>query len=199
MALGKQAKVLTDKQSRIVLRHLKESRYPVRDKVMFLLSIKAGLRAKEIAMITWGMVTDANGKVSDHIALPNTASKGKGGGRTIPLNSELKAALEDHKALVGGKAIPEAHIIHSERERIKGMAVGSVTVWFHRLYAGMGFNGCSSHSGRRTFITKAAHKITEAGGSLRDIQQLVGHSDLSTTQRYIEGSSQAKIKVVDLI
>ncbi|OUR77767.1 hypothetical protein A9Q83_09620 [Alphaproteobacteria bacterium 46_93_T64] len=199
MALGKQAKVLTDKQCRIVLRHLEESRYPVRDKVMFLLSIKAGLRAKEIASITWAMVTDANGNVSDHIALPNTASKGKGGGRTIPLNSDLKSALIDHQSRLGDKAVPQAHIIHSEREKIKGMAVGSITVWFHRLYAGMGFDGCSSHSGRRTFITKAAHKITEAGGSLRDIQQLAGHSDLSTTQRYIEGSSQAKVKVVDLI
>lgn len=199
MALGKQAKVLTDKQSRVVLKHLEESRYPIRDKVMFLLSIKAGLRAKEIAMITWAMVTDADGNVSDRIALPNTASKGKGGGRTIPLNAELKSALVNHKAVLDDKAVPEAHIIHSEREKVKGMAVGSVTVWFHRLYAGMGFDGCSSHSGRRTFITKAAHRITEAGGSLRDIQQLAGHSDLSMTQRYIEGNSQAKITVVDLI
>lgn len=199
MALGKQAKILTDKQSRVVLKYLEEARYPVRDKVMFLLSIKAGLRAKEISSITWGMVTDADGDVSDRIALPNTASKGKGGGRTIPLNSELKSTLIDHKVRLGDKAVPEAHIIHSEREKVKGMAAGSVTVWFHRLYAGMGFDGCSSHSGRRTFITKAAHKITEAGGSLRDIQQLAGHSDLSTTQRYIEGNSQAKVKVVDLI
>lgn len=197
MAQGKQAKVLTDKQARVVLKYLEESRYPLRDRAMFLLSIKAGLRAKEIAMITWAMVTDADGNVIDQIALPNSASKGKGGGRSIPLNSELRSALVNLKTHLGDKATPQAHIIHSERG--KGMSAASVTVWFHRLYASMGFDGCSSHSGRRTFITKAAHKITEAGGSLRDVQQLAGHADLSTTQRYIEGSSMAKTRVVDLI
>ena len=60
-------------------------------------------------------------------------------------------------------------------------------------------SGCSSHSGRRTFVTRAAHKIVEAGGSLRDVQQLAGHASLQTTQRYIEGNSEAKRRVVTLI
>jgi len=46
MALGKQAKILTDKQVRAVLAELDTRRYPLRNRVMFLLSIKAGLRAK---------------------------------------------------------------------------------------------------------------------------------------------------------
>ncbi len=79
------------------------------------------------------------------------------------------------------------------------MSAGSVTVWFHRLYNDLGLIGCSSHSGRRTFITRAARRIVEAGGSLRDIQQLAGHANLGTTQRYIEGSSDAKRKLVNLI
>ena len=66
-------------------------------------------------------------------------------------------------------------------------------------YTGLGMEGCSSHSGRRTFVTKAAHKIVEAGGSLRDVQQLAGHTSLATTQRYIEGSNDAKRKVVQMI
>ena len=56
--------------------------------------------------------------------------------------------------------------------------------------------GCSSHSGRRTFITRAARKIGEVGGSLRDIQQLAGHASLGTTARYIEGDHDAQRKVV---
>jgi integrase len=59
--------------------------------------------------------------------------------------------------------------------------------------------GCSSHSGRRTFITNAAKKISTIGGSLRDIQALAGHSSLAVTQRYIDGDSEARRKIVDLL
>ena len=75
----------------------------------------------------------------------------------------------------------------------------SVAVWFHRLYSDLGLEGCSSHSGRRTFVTRAAKKCIEAGGSLRDVQQLAGHSHLATTQRYIEGDSEAKRRLVSMI
>ncbi len=66
---------------------------------------------------------------------------------------------------------------------------------FSRWYAELGFVGCSSHSGRRTFITNAARKISVVGGSLRDVQALAVHSNLSTTQRYIE----AQRRIVDMI
>ena len=59
--------------------------------------------------------------------------------------------------------------------------------------------GCSSHSGRRTFITNAARKISTVGGSLRDVQMLAGHSSLAVTQRYIEGDSEARRKIVDIV
>jgi integrase len=83
MALGKQAKILSDKQVRAVPAELDTRRYPLRDRVMFLLSIKAGLRAKEVASVTWGMLTDAEGEIADVIALENKASKGRAGGRQI--------------------------------------------------------------------------------------------------------------------
>src|SRR5258708_40245209 len=93
MALGKQAKILTDKQVRGVLAELDARRYPLRDRVVFLLSIKAGLRAVEISRCTWAMVTNSEGQIGDVIALQNRASKGKGGGRVIPVHPDLKAAL----------------------------------------------------------------------------------------------------------
>jgi integrase len=86
--------------------------------------------------------------------------------------------------------------IHSERDA--GMSPGAVQVWFHRLYDGLGVHGASSHSGRRTFVTRCAKRIVEAGGSLRDVQELAGHASLATTQRYIQGDTDAKRKVVDL-
>ena len=67
--------------------------------------------------------------------------------------------------------------------------------WFEDV----GLNGCSSHSGLRTFITNAAKKISSVGGSLRDVQMLAGHSSLAVTQRYIEGDGEARAKLVNLI
>ena len=197
MAQGKQAKVLTTRQEAVVLRQLESKRYPLRDRAMFLLSVKAGLRAKEVAQLTWAMVTNADGGVSDAIALEDRASKGRGGGRTIPLHPRLWEALAALQAERGEAAGRDRPVIHSERG--SGLSAASVAVWFHRLYSDIGLAGCSSHSGRRTFITRAARKIVEAGGSLRDVQQLAGHAQLGTTQGYIEGSSEAKRRVVEMI
>jgi integrase/recombinase XerD len=196
MALGKQAKIISDKQVRAVLAELDTRRYPLRDRVMFMLSLKAGMRAKEIAYVTWGMVTDAGGEIADVIALQNRAAKGKSG-RVIPMHPDLKVALVELQRERGDKVRPDLPVIHSERDR--GLSPGAVAVWFHRLYSALGMIGCSSHSGRRTFITRAARKIGEVGGSLRDIQQLAGHSSLGTTARYIEGDADAQRKVVVLI
>jgi integrase len=58
MPLGKQAKVLSKAQVDRVLRHVEATRHPVRNRAIILLSVKAGLRAKEIASLTWDMVSD---------------------------------------------------------------------------------------------------------------------------------------------
>ena len=49
-----------------------------------LLSVKAGLRAKEIASLTWEMITTSDGEIGNSIQLTNVASKGKSGGRSYP-------------------------------------------------------------------------------------------------------------------
>ena len=75
----------------------------------------------------------------------------------------------------------------------------SIVVWFNRAFHEIGLNGCSSHSGRRTFITRAARLAHKAGGSLRDVQLLAGHRSIQTTQRYIDGDTDAQRKLVSLI
>jgi integrase/recombinase XerD len=77
---GKQAKIVSLTQERAILGYLITTRYPARDRVMFLLSMKAGLHAKEMASLTWAMVTDAQGQVAEVLHVPNRASKGKTGG-----------------------------------------------------------------------------------------------------------------------
>jgi integrase len=79
------------------------------------------------------------------------------------------------------------------------LTANAVTVWFHRFYAGLGWERFSSHSGRRTFATNVARNIIQAGGSLKDLQTLLGHADLSTTAKYIEASEDAQKRVVDMI
>lgn len=97
----------------------------------------------------------------------------------------------------GDDAHPARPVIFSERG--VGLSADATRLWFHRLYTALGLTGCSSHSGRRTFITRAARKVAEVGGSLRDVQELAGHTSLAMTQRYIAGDTDAKRKLVALL
>lgn len=79
------------------------------------------------------------------------------------------------------------------------MRANSIVNWFTSLYRGLGLEGCSSHSGRRTFITMAARNAHKAGASLRDVQLLAGHRSIETTQRYIDGDTDAQRRLVGLL
>jgi integrase len=193
MSLGKQARVLSKAQIEAVLGYLSKTRHARRNRAIFLLSAKAGLRAKEIAHLTWKMIAEAQGDQGPVIRLEDRASKGKSG-RIIPINAELYGALAELRSL---SWVSAEFVISTERSpRTSAQAVVNMLCqWYRRL----GLNGCSSHSGRRTFITNAARKISTVGGSLRDVQILAGHSNLRTTQRYIEAHEEAQKRVVELV
>ena len=142
------------------------------------------------------MITDAEGYLSDAIQLTDIASKGKGG-RVIPLNKDLRTALERWKLLAEANVRPSLFVVTTERsQRTSSYAlVNKFAGWYRAL----GFSGASSHSGRRTAITLWARRISTVGGSLRDVPLLAGHSALMTTQRYIEGSDEAARRVVELV
>jgi integrase len=195
MALSKQAKTLSKQQQEAVLAFLSATRHPKRNKVIFLLSVRAGLRAKEIAHLTWDMLQDASGSISECISLRDTASKGRSGG-TIWLNKELKTALINYRnSLTNIKA--DDRVIRSERG--KQVSAQTIVNVFWSWYRKLGFIGASSHSGRRTFITNAARKISTVGGSIKDVQMLARHSSLSMTQKYIEADVEAQKKIVQII
>ena len=92
---GKQAKVLSEQQQRAVLAYLDTTRHPERNRVMFLSSVKAGLRAKEIASLQWRHVTDAQGNLANEITIEDAGSKGKNGGRGVPMARVLKHAIAE--------------------------------------------------------------------------------------------------------
>lgn len=199
MALGRQAKTLTKTQVDAIASYLGTRRYGLRDQTIFLLSVRAGLRAKEIASLKWSMVLGADGNIGDSIHLTDDASKGRSG-RIIPLNKQLRVHLVQmldvakncrHFGPETAYVITTSRADHTSPQAIINM--------FGQWYDDLGLLGCSSHSGRRTFITNAARKISTVGGSLRDVQMLAGHSSLAVTQRYIEGDSEARRKIVDMV
>lgn len=189
---GKKAKILSEDGLRRLLEFADGTRDSVRNRLMVLLSAKAGLRAGEIANLTWEMVLQADGNLSSIIELWDKAAK-KGSGRTIPINSQLADAFEKWSMMVR----PVGPVIKSERGG--PMTPLSVVVWFNRAFKKIGLQGCSSHSGRRTFITRAARLVHRAGGSLRDVQLLAGHRSIQTTQGYIEGDSESQRRLVSLL
>jgi integrase len=198
--LTRQAKTLTDTQFRALLRYVEaESHFPERNRVVVLLSFKAGLRAKEIACLTWGMLTDTEGSLTSAIALANGATKGRSG-RVIPLHPDLKDALvtlHQHE-LEKGRVAPDAFVVTLKKGSSEAVTrSNSVQFLFKDWFAKLGFKGASSHSGRRTFITKAARKVGEVGGSLRDVQALAGHASIQITQRYVDTDPEAQKKLVE--
>ena len=189
---GRQAKTLSSADVSDLLVFASCTRNPLRNRVIVLLSTKAGMRAGEIANLTWDMVLGPAGQIGGIIELRDNAAK-KGSGRVIPMHSELRAALADlHRA-----AAYSEYVVTSERGG--AMTPPSIVVWFNRAFRSIGLQGCSSHSGRRTFVTRAARLVHKAGGSLRDVQLLAGHRSIQTTQRYIDGDSDAQRKLVSLI
>ncbi len=177
---GKQAKVITPQMLRRTLRTTSTAPFPARDRVMILLSVKAGLRACEIAMLDWQMVLDARGKIADGLAIYDAIAK-KRGGRRIPMHPDLRCALQR----VLQMSEPSGLVIRSTRGG--HMRPTSLVNWFAAMFKERGFEGCSSHSARRTFITAAARNIHRSGCSLRDVQLLAGHRSIETTERYIDG------------
>jgi integrase len=190
---GRQAKLITPLTLRRMLGCVRHSQDPARDRVIILLSVKAGLRAAEITGLTWSMVLDARACVGDTITIRDGIAK-KQSGRQIPIHPDLREAL---RALSRGGGGPSGPVVRSARGG--AMQPNSIVNWFVTLFAKLGIDGCSSHSGRRTFITTAARRAHRAGCSLRDVQLLAGHRSIETTQGYIDGDTDGQRRLVSLL
>jgi len=131
---GKQAKILSHDQINDLLIFASTTRRPNRNRVIVLLSAKAGLRAGEIANLDWEMVLDPAAEIAATIELRDEAAK-KGSGRRIPLHPDLRSAL--------AKLLPEevasGPVIKSERGG--PMTPLSIVVWFNIAFASLGLRG----------------------------------------------------------
>ena len=77
----------------------------------------------------------------------------------------------------------------------RGFTANTLCQLFHKIYKDARMTGATSHSGRRTFITKLADK----GVGVRVLMALAGHKSIATTQRYIELNPTVMKAAVELI
>lgn len=189
-----QAKVLNEPQIKKAIATIKmESRCPLRDTVMLALSFQAGLCAQEIAWLELDDVTDAEGNLIDTVKVSKTTRlmRRKPGKtyrrpRVVPMTGELHGLL---KRLIAQEQIAEGPLFFNQYG--EQMSPNAVQKQLTRIFQAAGFKGASSHSGRRTFITRAARIAGSQGCSLKDVQHLAGHASVATTEKYIDLSPRA--------
>jgi len=187
----RQAQTLTDAQLRRVLHYCRSRRHPLRDETIILTSFYAGLRAIEIAALKYSDVYDEQGSVRDQFTLRATQSKG-GRTRTVYIGSKLKRALKEYQASIV-RHRTDMPLFPSQ----KGghFSANTMCQLFLDIYKACGLRDASSHSGRRTYITKLANK----GVGVRLLAELAGHSHISTTQRYIDVNAEQLKEAVELL
>lgn len=187
----KQAKVLTDQEVKRVLAVIAQGRHADRNRMAFMLSMLAGLRACEIASLTIGAVVDGQGKPRSEIYLAHTMTKGRKG-RTVMVSERLQREVA---RFIGTGSVDATKPLIASQKSGKPFSANTLVQLFRRLYAEAGVEGASSHSGRRSFITTLASK----GVGARVLQHLAGHSSLATTQRYIDVNDAMLREAVNLV
>jgi integrase/recombinase XerD len=187
----RQAQTLNEAQLRRVLHYTGSRRHPVRDRTIIMVSFYAGLRAKEIAALSVGNVFDETGAVREQFILSAAQSKG-GQTRTVYLNQRLRRALADYGDTIK-LTDPQQALFASQ----KGghFSANTMCQLFLDIYKACGLKDASSHSGRRTYITRLANK----GVGVRLLAALAGHAHISTTQRYIDVNSDQLSQAVELL
>lgn len=188
-----QAKTLTAQELRRVLDYVATRKHAARNRISLLLGFYAGMRVGEIAALRINDVLDANGKVRGEIRLDADQTKGSVG-RIVFVSEKLQKELQ--KYLASYRPIDqEQKLIYSQKRMKSGFDANTLCQFFHHLYAAVGIEGASSHSGRRNFATSLSAK----GISLRVIMRAMGHKNLATTILYVDASDDMLRNAVELI
>jgi site-specific recombinase XerD len=142
-----------------------------RDKAMFLLMLRSGLRVEEVARLTIGAV--------DYRKRQVLVACGKGAkGRVVYLSDDARLALE---AYLQKRSSKKKEIFLVQKGPLTGMPI-SVRGIQQRIehYARKSGLPVSCHRLRHTFATQ----LLNADADLATIQDLLGHEHITTTQRY---------------
>lgn len=189
----KQARVLTEQEQRRLLAVIADTRYASRNRIAFLLSYMGGLRVGEIALLKVSDVLDCEGRVREQVRLSAKITKG-GHARTVFVNDRLRKEIERYAAGLSDKQRQlERPLLVTQKG--KAFTANVLCQLMRSIYKQAGFDGASSHSGRRWFITKLAH----SGVSAKVIMTLAGHKHLGTTQRYIDVNDDMMRQAVSML
>jgi integrase/recombinase XerD len=157
---------------------------PVTDAMVFNLSFRAGLRVSEIAHLTLDAFFDPRGRPRDEIYLTITKWNKD---RSIFTHPEVQEALDRFMWTYPGRQWVAA----SPRDG-RQMRPSALAMHMKRRFEEFGFVGCTSHSGRATFITELARRANEFGCSLWDVKEIAGHKHLSSTAKYLRPSERGR-------
>ena len=194
LIMAKQAKVLSDAELKRVHAIADSSRHAARNKLILSLSYGAGMRACEIAALRVGDLASADGSIVDAVYL--SASQTKGSQRqTVYISNRVRKAVS---AYLGDAKQLTAHQMQLkllQTQKGGGFTSATIQQLFRELYRAAGISNASSHSGRRSFITKLAH----SGVNTAVMRELARHQNLATTQRYIDVSTDKLRGAVELV
>lgn len=157
---------------------------PVIDSMVFNLSFRAGFRVSEIAHVTLDAFFDPRGRMTDEIYL--TVTKWKKA-RSVFMHPEIEKALDRFMGTYEG-----LHYFAVSPRDGRQMRPSALAMHMKRRFEEFGFVGCTSHSGRATFITELARRANEFGCSLADVQRIAGHKHLSSTAKYLRHSERGR-------
>lgn len=175
----KQAKVLSDKELKKVIDYIEAfDRHSERNRAIILLTHYCGMRVSEVASLFVSDIVNDKGEINEVIHLTANQTKGTES-RRVFVSKKAKQALKRYLQS-NLSVIQQSYLFQTQKS--KRFNTTALITLIKRLYERVGIVGASSHSGRRTFITKLA----TSGISVRVIAEAVGHSSIATTQRYID-------------
>ncbi len=176
--MTKQAKTLNERELQRLLDFVKTTKSAARNRAIILLTHLAGMRIGEVAAVRVCDLFASDGTVRDEINLSASQTKGKKS-RSVLLNERVQGELAAYIRTVRVHDTKQALF---STQRSSAFTANSLTQVVNGIYRNAGFDGASSHSGRRGFLTNLAEK----GVSVRVMMVLAGHANMATTQRYID-------------
>lgn len=187
-----QAATLTQAQLQRVLDFVKgNTKHSIRNRAILLTTHLCGMRIGEVAALRYGDIVAADGSVKAEVRLSATQTKG-GKARVVLVPERLRSELTQY-LLHFPQRSPNLPFFYTQRS--PGFTADTLTHVVNAMYKKAGFDGASSHSGRRTFITNLA----ERGVGARVLMELAGHANLATTQRYIDIKPSMLRAAIELI